>query len=411
MSDHDEPPSFSGSGDPREEALWEAYQAMLKRRKDPRARWSPPEETAPGRAPGPADSLRSLDAPPTPPRPMAAQRIPPRPPEARPSERGAIVFQPIEEAGIEAPPPPFTLSQSARAARGRGRWRAVLGVAVLLTCGAAALAIVRWPHGAAPPIAAANRGPGVVAGTSVSGVPPQRQSLPCFVDGQLIGEFTLEDCTSRNGVASGSLQARVGKVDAGPRAAPPATPQLAPRAGAETAQGVPQSPSPALPSPLPAPARLAAREPPFEPPRASRPPPRIAAPRAIGEPSRTLATRYAVAEQTPPPEAPPRRAAALAVREFYDALSQGDGARAAAVVTPEVREDGPLSAEALTQFYSSLRAPLRVTKIDPINDDTVFVRYQFITRDDRLCLGSATVNTTRRNGETLVRGIRAFNGC
>jgi hypothetical protein len=108
---------------------------------------------------------------------------------------------------------------------------------------------------------------------------------------------------------------------------------------------------------------------------------------------------------------PPRRASALAVREFYDALGEGDGARAAQVVVPEKRQEGPLSAGELTRFYSSLRAPLRLTRLDPINDDTVFVRYQFVTPDDRLCSGSATVSTSHRDGDTLVRGIRAFNGC
>jgi hypothetical protein len=99
------------------------------------------------------------------------------------------------------------------------------------------------------------------------------------------------------------------------------------------------------------------------------------------------------------------------VREFYDALGEGDGARAAAVVIPEKRQSGPLSARQLTLFYSSLRAPLRLAQLDPVSDDTVFVRYQFVTSDDRLCSGSATVETTRRDGDTLVKGIRAFNAC
>jgi hypothetical protein len=106
-----------------------------------------------------------------------------------------------------------------------------------------------------------------------------------------------------------------------------------------------------------------------------------------------------------------RSASVSAVREFYSALGQGDGARAAAVVVPEKRKSGPLTARELTRVYGSLRTPLRITKIDPINDDTVFVRYQFVTSDDHLCLGSATVNTTSRNGEALVRGVRTLNGC
>jgi len=107
----------------------------------------------------------------------------------------------------------------------------------------------------------------------------------------------------------------------------------------------------------------------------------------------------------------PRRASVLAVREFYGALGEADGMRASAVVVPEKREHGPLSAGELTRFYSSLRAPLRLTQLDPIDDVTVLVRYQFVTPDNRLCSGSATVTTTHRDGDTLVRGIRAFDEC
>jgi hypothetical protein len=99
------------------------------------------------------------------------------------------------------------------------------------------------------------------------------------------------------------------------------------------------------------------------------------------------------------------------VREFYTALGDGDGQRAAAVVVPEKRGEGALSATELTRFYSSLHAPLRVTKIDPINDDTIFVRYQYVTSDDHLCLGSASVDTTHRDGDTLVKGVRPFDVC
>jgi hypothetical protein len=99
------------------------------------------------------------------------------------------------------------------------------------------------------------------------------------------------------------------------------------------------------------------------------------------------------------------------VREFYEALGQGDGERAAAVVDPEKRQEGPLSAEEMTRFYSRLRAPLRITEIDPINADTVFVGYQFVTADDRLCRGAARVSTEHRDGDTLVTGIKTLSGC
>jgi hypothetical protein len=144
-------------------------------------------------------------------------------------------------------------------------------------------------------------------------------------------------------------------------------------------------------APLPTPARPAVRKP-------------LSKPRVAARPT-------VIAQAALPPEVQPQAAATGAVREFYAALGHGDGAKAATVVAPEAREDGALSAQALTQYYSSLRVPLRVTKIDAINDDRVFVRYQFVTSDDRLCLGSATVDTTRRDGGTLISAIRTFDGC
>jgi hypothetical protein len=268
----------------------------------------------------------------------------------------------------------------------------------MLLASGAVLVVARWPRAPAPPVAEATRpSPRVIARNAVRAAPTPRQTLPCFVDGQLVGELTLQDCTSRKGVRSGSVQVIGPNAEASAQAALPATWPPTPPANVEVAQAAPLPPSPAFPSPLPAPARLAVRAPPSgRPPFKARP---------------ARATRYAAAERSPAPEAQPRAAATGAVREFYAALGQGDGAKAAAVVAPEARENGPLSAEALTQFYSSLRVPLRVTKIDAIDDETVFVRYQFVTRDDRICLGSATVDTTRRDGGTLISSIRPFDGC
>ncbi|MEO7027373.1 MAG: hypothetical protein ABI056_07455, partial [Caulobacteraceae bacterium] len=85
--------------------------------------------------------------------------------------------------------------------------------------------------------------------------------------------------------------------------------------------------------------------------------------------------------------------------------------RAAALVTPEKRGGGPLSAPAMTRFYSSLRRPLRLMQLYPLDDSTVFARYRFVSADGRRCFGAANVTTTQRGGVMLVRGIRVYNGC
>ena len=376
MSDHDELPAFSGSGDAQEEALWQAYQAMLRRRKGPPPRWSGPESPLEA-VPSP---LRS-----EPPRRTApggaVRRILPRDPETRALEPSPLVFRTVDSlepdpdaAGVwpraSGARPGVGRSGGRRLAAGRA---AALGVALALGAGVA-LAIAFWPHDRGRPgPAKVDHNPGPAAGARASDVTASRPTLPCLVGGQLIGQFTLEDCVSRNGVASGPMQ-----VEGAAAAAPP--PPVHPPSLRPLAE---QTPAPRV-----RPRRLMALH-----------------------AASALTGFAAVAKLKPAAEVPPQRASALAVREFYDALGRGDGARAAAVVVPEKREAGPLSAEALTEYYSRLHSPLRVTKIDPINDDTVFVSYEFVTADDHVCVGTATVKTTHRAGDTLVNGVRTFNGC
>ena len=99
------------------------------------------------------------------------------------------------------------------------------------------------------------------------------------------------------------------------------------------------------------------------------------------------------------------------VREFYSALGAGDGQRAAEQVVPEKRAEGALSARRMSRFYSSLRRPLRIITAYPLDERTVFVRYEFVAPGGGVCVGAANVVTAQRDGQTLVRGIRALNGC
>jgi hypothetical protein len=136
------------------------------------------------------------------------------------------------------------------------------------------------------------------------------------------------------------------------------------------------------------------------------PPPRSAAPGAQPE----------VADR---PEAPPavkseaeaEADAAETVQGFYSALSAGDGASAARFVIPGKRASGPLSAGALTRYYSSFRRPLRLRRLVPVNGDTVRVAYDYVLADGRVCRGQAAVDVVHRNGRSLVSGIRTRGPC
>ena len=59
----------------------------------------------------------------------------------------------------------------------------------------------------------------------------------------------------------------------------------------------------------------------------------------------------------------PRATARGTVTQFYEALGRADGPAAAEAVVPEKRAHGPLSADAITQFYSRLAEPLALVSV------------------------------------------------
>jgi hypothetical protein len=170
-----------------------------------------------------------------------------------------------------------------------------------------------------------------------------------------------------------------------------------------------------------------------------------AATQALDEPAETTSIEEAAAEPEPaestapertiaPTDAPDARPAAVAdrpdgpqdartvrpdndpgvsdtVRAFYSALSAGDGASAAQLVVPSKRRSGPLSAGALSRYYSSLRRPLRLQSVTAVDANTVRVAYDYVLADGRLCRGQASVGVVQREGRNLVSGIRTRGPC
>jgi hypothetical protein len=123
-----------------------------------------------------------------------------------------------------------------------------------------------------------------------------------------------------------------------------------------------------------------------------------------------------VAEKAEAPAPEPAAAteaggAQAAVRAFYGALSAGDGGSAAQLVVPAKRQSGPLSAGALSRYYSSFRRPLRLLRVTPVDSNTVRVAYDYVLADGRLCRGDATVDVVQSGGRDLVSGIRTRGPC
>lgn len=103
--------------------------------------------------------------------------------------------------------------------------------------------------------------------------------------------------------------------------------------------------------------------------------------------------------------------AAEAVRAFYSALGAGDGTSAARLVVPEKRQSGPLSAGALSRYYSSFRRPLKVRSVTQSSAKTTRVVYDYVLADGRLCRGEAAVEVVQRDGSSLLSRIRTQGPC
>jgi hypothetical protein len=136
--------------------------------------------------------------------------------------------------------------------------------------------------------------------------------------------------------------------------------------------------------------------------------PRAAAPEA--EPA-AVAQRPEEPEAARPAPADGDAGAADTVRAFYAALSAGDGTSASRLVIPSKRQSGPLSAGALSRYYSSFRRPLRLRSVRPVDANTVRVAYDYVLADGRVCRGQAAVDVVQRDGRSEVSGIRTRGPC
>jgi hypothetical protein len=94
------------------------------------------------------------------------------------------------------------------------------------------------------------------------------------------------------------------------------------------------------------------------------------------------------------------------VRAFYSALGRADGSRAASLVISEKRASGPLSASAITNYYSSLSKPLQLVGLVSLGDNRYQAEYSY-GAGSRTCHGLAVVTMVQRDGSTFVEGIRA----
>ncbi|HXA39908.1 MAG TPA: hypothetical protein VNW53_12980 [Phenylobacterium sp.] len=102
--------------------------------------------------------------------------------------------------------------------------------------------------------------------------------------------------------------------------------------------------------------------------------------------------------------------AATTIRAFYETLGSGQGDVASTMVVAEKRAKGPFSAESLTRFYSHLKEPIRLVRIDQSGPDTFIAHYRYATGKS-VCNGQGLVTTVNRSGRNYIQSIRALKGC
>jgi hypothetical protein len=100
-----------------------------------------------------------------------------------------------------------------------------------------------------------------------------------------------------------------------------------------------------------------------------------------------------------------------AVTAFYEALGRADGFAASQRVIPGKRASGPLSADAITQFYSQLSEPMRLLSVSQLDRRTVHARYHYRTAKGVTCDGEALVTTRPTEHEWLIEHVRAMKNC
>jgi hypothetical protein len=103
-------------------------------------------------------------------------------------------------------------------------------------------------------------------------------------------------------------------------------------------------------------------------------------------------------------------AATLSPR-FYEELGRADGPAAADAIVPEKRTRGPLSAQAITQFYSRLAEPLHLVSVAQLDPRTVFAQYRYRTAGGQVCDGEAQVTVRAAGDEFLIERVRALKNC
>jgi hypothetical protein len=98
------------------------------------------------------------------------------------------------------------------------------------------------------------------------------------------------------------------------------------------------------------------------------------------------------------------------VKAFYGALSKGQGTEASERIAPEKRSMPQFAAASMSQFYGTLKVPLRLGSIEAAGPASYLVHYTY-TASKTMCDGSALVKTIVQDKQSYISSIKSLNGC
>jgi hypothetical protein len=99
------------------------------------------------------------------------------------------------------------------------------------------------------------------------------------------------------------------------------------------------------------------------------------------------------------------------VTQYYHAIERATWTEASSYVIPEKRDQGPLSASALSQAYRALQTPLHLGAVEQSPDGSVIAHYMYVSPNGDRCVGTSRVMIVNKPEGHLIDDVIANENC
>ncbi len=93
------------------------------------------------------------------------------------------------------------------------------------------------------------------------------------------------------------------------------------------------------------------------------------------------------------------------VKNFYKALSDADGYQARKYIGTSLLNEPHFQPDKISTFYGSLRRRLELSDLRANDDSHVFVDYNYLDANGKICQGNATVTLVSNQGRVYIDSI------